>query len=83
MIKREINRDIPYFLLYVFIIPLICIIFINYVPGCDDGILNLLLYGIESASPALAAIFVTLQTGGMKNLKQFLWDKYKNGFNFK
>ena len=59
-------------------IPTICICIMNCIEEYDKGgLFTLILYGIEGASPALAAIFVKLQKQGVNGVKTFLVNKYK------
>ena len=70
--------EIGLFISYAFIIPLVCICIMNCIEEYDEnGLFTLILYGIEGASPALAAIFVKLQKQGVKGVKTFLVNKYK------
>lgn len=65
------------FLVYTFLIPLVCVLLMKYVPVCGNGIVNLILFGIEGASPTIAVVLVMLQKGGRKGLMDFLREKYR------
>lgn len=83
MKQKSRNYNIIVFILYAFSIPTICIVSMKYIPACKQGVLQLILYGIEAASPSLAAIMVVLQREGASGLKESIIDKYKNGISFK
>lgn len=58
MNKKENNtyHEIGLYILYAFMITLVCICIMNGIEGYDkSGFFTLILYGIEGASPALAA----------------------------
>ena len=76
--KNGVCSEIGLFILYAFGIPTICICIMNCIEEYDKGgLFTLILYGIEGASPALAAIFVKLQKQGVNGVKTFLVNKYK------
>ena len=76
--KNDVCSEIGLFILYAFGIPTICICIMNCIEEYDKGgLFTLILYGIEGASPALAAIFVKLQKQGVNGVKTFLVNKYK------
>lgn len=81
--KQEANSKVIWFLVYAFGIPLICVLLMENIVACKNGMLNLLLYGIEGASPFLAAIFVVLHAGGGTGLKSYLTKKYRVSFHKK
>jgi membrane protease YdiL (CAAX protease family) len=81
IIKRRDDNEIVFFLVYAFTIPFLCIILMKSIS--KNELLNLILYGIEAASPAIASIIVKLQYGGKKNLAIFIGDKYKKNFRLK
>lgn len=58
--KKNNDREIGWFLLYAFGIPFACIVIMNIIEAYDKtGIITLVLYGIEGASPMLAAIWLS------------------------
>lgn len=80
---KKIDREILFFIVYAFSIPLICICLMQYIPACSQGCVKFILYGIEGASPSIAAIITILQKYGIQGIRCFILDKYKNGFNLK
>lgn len=61
--KNDVCSEIGLFILYAFGIPTICIYIMNCIEEYDNvGLFTLILYGIEGASPALAAIFIKCKT---------------------
>lgn len=83
--KRKNNySDIGLFILYAFAIPFVCICIMNCIKERDGSeMITLVLYGIEGASPALAAIILMLQKEGVDGLKAFLVRKYMYSINIK
>ena len=73
-------KRILVFLLLAFLIPLICVILIKDVMDFSN-ILAFFLFGVEAASPSLAAILTVLFSGA--ELRQFLKRCYVNNFNLK
>lgn len=55
----------------------------SYVNFFSDGILYLILYGIEASSPAIAAVVSVFITNGKKGIIEFLKDKYIKYFSVK
>lgn len=77
-------REVGWFLLYAFAIPFACLCIMRIIEAYDKtGVITLMLYAIEGASPALAAILVTLQKHGISGLKEFLENKYKDAFSIR
>ena len=68
------------FLFLAFVIPLVCIVFMRYCSVFQTGIGNLLLYGIEGASPTIAAFIVV---GRNEGIKSFLKKKIKDNFSIR
>ena len=83
MHAKKIDREFLFFNVYAFTIPLICICLMQYIPACSQGWGRFILYGIEGASPSIAAIIIILQTYGIQGTRYFILDKYKNGFSIK
>ncbi len=82
--RKNNYSDIGLFIIYAFTIPLVCICIMNCIEECDrSGLITLTLYGIEAASPALAAIILILQKEGVDGLKAFLVRKYGYSINIK
>ncbi len=77
------NSELLCFLIYAFAIPLICVGIIKFIPAFQSGLPYLVLFGIEATAPAIAAILVKLQHGGLNGLKNFLREKYLNHFSLK
>lgn len=71
MDKKQINRkEILQFIFFAYTIPLLCVILMEWVPICQNGALNFILYGIEGMSPTLAAVIVVLITSRANKKKQ-------------
>lgn len=68
--------EVLFFLTYAFTIPLVCICLMAYVPACNQGIVQFVLFGIQAASPTIAALLVVLQRQGAGGLRNFLRDRY-------
>lgn len=68
------------FLVLAFVIPLVCIVLMRYCCVFQTGIGNLFLYGIEGASPTIAALIVASRNEGVKI---FLKRKVKDNFSFR
>lgn len=68
------EREILLFLMYAFVIPLVCIFITN------RG--SLIVFAIQGASPFLAAIVVTVQYNGFSGLRKFIREKYRHNFHF-
>ena len=83
--KQEIKQEksIWIFLCYAFAIPLICIIAMQNQLFTDNRIIVFILYGIEGASPAIAAILVAAHKGGIAGALHFLRNKYVKAFKIK
>ena len=75
------NKEILIYIIYVFTIPFISVLLMSHVSMFQSGVGNLILYGIEGASPAIAAMLVSIHNGGTKNLKHFLKVNYKENRN--
>ena len=72
MHTTKIEREILFFLFIAFSIPLICICLMQYIPLCSQGIMKFILYGIEGASPSIAAIITVLHIYGIQGIRRFL-----------
>lgn len=82
--KSDDFNKIEWFLLYAFSIPFACIYMMHFIEEYDNsGLITLVLYGIEGASPASAAILVVLQKQGVGGLKEFLTNRYKDALNMR
>ena len=76
--------EIILFLVYSFGISFICICLMKGIAKYDIyGVITLILYGIEGATPSLAAIIVLLQKYGISGTKHFVKSKFVDGFNIK
>jgi membrane protease YdiL (CAAX protease family) len=47
----------------------------RYIPICQQGVVQLILFGIEAASPSIAAIITVIQSNGRHGVKDFLRSK--------
>lgn len=77
--EKNIYWEIVEFLLFAFTIPALC------VWACknnSNSIIDFILYGIEGASPALAAIIVVMLKS-KKSLGQYLYEKYLRNFSLR
>ncbi len=83
MNKSEEQYDIVFFVLYAFLIPFVCIILMKYVPVFQNGVLQFILYGIEGASPAIAALIMSSKRRGLIGVRQFLIAKYLENASIK
>lgn len=77
------NKEISWFLFYAFVIPLFCIGLMRFVPVFQEGSIYLILFGIEAASPFMAAVLVTIQLNGVKGLKIFMAERYVCNLNWR
>lgn len=80
---NEQKNGILFFIICAFTIPLVCIITMRYVSTFKEGFPQLLLFGIEGASPAIAAILTVMHRDGIKGVMQFFEEKYQKTFSFK
>lgn len=80
---RMRNKEIGIFLGVSFILPLICICLTQFVSCFQSGAFYLLLFGIEAASPSIAAILCIVWMKGKGGLKSFLKEKYLEHFSLK
>lgn len=71
--KEKNLRQIVEFLVIAFVIPLLCVLLCRI---SGNQVINLILYGIEGASPSLAAIIVVLAHDQKIGLKKYMYDKY-------
>ncbi len=82
-VEEDTRYHLVWFILYAFGIPLVCILLMQYVPVFQTGFLNFVLYGIEGATPALAAILTIMKSRGVTGIKHFLTEKYVTNFSVK
>lgn len=81
---KKIESESVLFVLYAFFIPIVCVGLMKIIDYCViSEIISFILYGIEGASPTIAAVIIVMQKRGINGLRRFLIDKYKNGFNIK
>lgn len=73
-------REIIEYVLLAFGIPMFCVLLcrIN-----DNNIFQLILYGIEGASPSLAVMILVFAYNRKNGLKKYLYEKYILSFNMK
>lgn len=83
--KRSEARliQIIVFLLLAFFIPLICVLLIKYTTIGRSKLFSLLIFGLEAASPSLAAILTVLLFGSGLGLRKFLKSCYIDHFALK
>ena len=77
------KKDLCTFIIFVFLLPLICSILTITFPICQSGALNLILYGIQGASPTLVAIATILIRKSRIQLIIFLKEKYVSNISIK
>ena len=70
--EKNIDKEIILFLLIVFLLPAICVWILE---NNSNSIVALIIYGVEGASPALAAVIVVVYKS-RKSLGKFLYEKY-------
>ena len=76
---KEMKKGVG-FILLAFVIPLACIGFMRYCSVFQTGIGNLFLYGIEGASPTIAALIVV---GRNEGVKAFFKKKVMDNLSFR
>jgi len=85
--KREYmnknQRNIFYFLFFVIFIPTLCAGVIIYTSLSINKIIYLILLGIQSMAPALAAVITVYLSYSLKGLMSFLKDKFIINRSFK
>lgn len=79
----EAKKDLILFIGIAFLLPLICSMLIISFPVCHSGTYNLILYGIQGASPTLAAIITILIRKSKVELIIFLKEKYVSNSSIK
>ena len=77
------KNESMWFILYAFVSPFICISLVKNIPGCRNGLPNLLLFGAEAAAPFLAVLLAVFQARGYYGLGEYLKDKYIICFSWK
>ena len=78
--KEKNVRQVIEFLVLAFGIPLACVLLCEL---SENQVINLILYGIEGASPSLAAIIVVLAHNRKMGLKKYMYDRYICNLNLK
>lgn len=82
--REQCNKDIMIqiieYLMLAFSIPLVCIVLTGVV---ENQVVQLILFGIEGASPAMAAIITVLAQDKKIGLKKYLYDRYRANLNAK
>ena len=76
------KKEVVLFLICSFFLPLICYFLMEYIPLFSSGILNLILYGIEAASPMIASLFCVIFFKQEK-ISDFLEEKYIHNISLK
>ena len=74
--KGKEKRSLYAFLMLSFSIPLLCVLLMQYCSIFQNGFLHLLLYGIEAASPSIAAVLV--YNSKKHGVRDFLREKWIN-----
>lgn len=64
-------KTILFFTAIAFLLPLVCILVMIHDTGENNSILNFILYGVEAASPSMAAIAVICVLDGRKGITEF------------
>ena len=70
------RKDILYFLVYTFLLPLLCVMIMKQFSMFSSGGIRLILYAIEGASPFLAVVLIMIQRKGVAGLKEYTKQKY-------
>lgn len=65
-------KTIILFLVIAFSLPLLCVLIMKYNTNAQNSIWNFILYGVEAASPSIAAIAAVGVMSGSKGIKAFL-----------
>lgn len=76
-------KEICLFLIIAFVLPLISVYLMQNIVFFKSGTPNFIIYGIEAAAPALAALITTFILTKSKGLKEFLIQKYLNNISTK
>ena len=77
--RKEMKKGFG-FIFWAFVIPLVCIGFMRYCSVFQTGLGNLFLYGIEGASPTIAAFLVA---GRNEGVKAFFKKKVMDNLSFR
>ncbi|MDD5950086.1 MAG: hypothetical protein PUC39_10245 [Lachnospiraceae bacterium] len=77
--EKNIYKEIIEFLLIAFLIPALCMWVRE---NNSNSIVDLIVYGIEAASPALAAVIVVILKS-RKSLGKYLYEKYLLNFSLR
>ena len=77
--RKEMKKGFG-FIFLAFVIPLVCIGFMRYCSVFQTGLGNLFLYGIEGASPTIAAFLVA---GRNEGVKAFFKKKVMDNLSFR
>jgi len=83
MINKKGRWIIPEFLFFAVIISFLCAIIKMYLPLPKNSILYLIIFGIQSMSPTLAAIITIFHNNSKTGIKIFLKSKYVSNISFK
>ena len=78
--RKRILKQIGEYLLLAFGIPLLCVLLCK---TNDNQVIQFLLYGIEGASPTIAAIITVLANDRKNGLKKYLCDKYLSNLDLR
>jgi len=70
--EKKLTKEIVLYVLFAFVLPLICVLLIKNFSIFQLGMPNFILYGIEAMTPTLSALLVTMLLGGRKGIKVFL-----------
>ena len=72
MLNTKHAKTIVIFGMVTFLLPLLCILVMITSTGAQNSIWYFLLYGVEAASPSIAAIAAVGITDGIKGITEFL-----------
>lgn len=76
MILKKMDKQIAAYLFTAFLLPLLCASLIGSIPFFGSGYLQMIIYGLEAAAPALAAVFTVYIFEKKSGLRNFLIRKY-------
>ena len=72
----RLAKPIGLYIALAFSVPLVCVLLMMIVRAFRSGIPRFVLYGIEAATPTLAALLVTVMLGGRRSLTVFVKGLY-------
>lgn len=81
--KKNQSLQIIGYLAIAFGLPLVCILLCELPLICENGVLSFLLFGIEGATPTIAAVIMVMIYNGKSGLKKYIMDKYRCNLSLK